>query len=192
MYETENENRKQSETSFDDPPAAELDWDAEIRDDSNGYAPLPDGDYIGRVLTVERDRHNGSPKIPPCPKAVVKLLLQERPGRTREMTMNLFLHSKMEWKLSEFFRSIGQKKYGERLRMDWAAVPGSRIRVHVSTKKSKNAGEEREFTNVDKCYDYDEKSFPADPHWLMAELQREEDTTGFNPFEESEESELPY
>ena len=191
MYETENENSNQA-AAFTDQPAAELDWDAEIRDDSNGYAPLPDGDYIGRVLTVERDRHNGSPKIPPCPKAVVKLLLQAQPGRTREMTMNLFLHSKMEWKLSEFFRAIGQKKHGERLRMDWASVPGSRIRVNVKTTNSKgNDGKERSFTNVDHCYDYDEKSFPSDPHWLMAELQREEDTTGLNPFE-SEEEELPY
>ena len=190
MYE---ENNAFNAAATDTQPAAELDWDAEIKDDSNGFTPLPDGWYIGRVLTVERDRHNGSAKIPPCPKAVVKLLLQARPGKNRTITMNLFLHSNMEWKLSEFFRAIGQKKHGERLRMDWAAVPGSRIRVCVKTKKFKNAdGEEREFTNVDKCDDYDESWFPSDPHWLMAELQREEDTTGFNPFEESEESELPY
>ena len=191
MYETENENKTQIAAAADQP-AGELGWDAQIEDDSNGYAPLPDGDYIGRVLTVERDRHNGSPKIPPCPKAVVKLLLQEKPGKTRELTMNLYLHSKMEWKLSEFFRAVGQKDHGERIRMDWTAVPGSRIRVNVKTTNSKgNDGKERSFTNVDHCYDYDEKSFPSDPHWLMAELQREEDTTGLNPFE-SEEEELPY
>lgn len=191
MYETENENRTQIAAAADQP-AGELGWDAQIEDDSSGYKPLPDGDYIGRVLTVERDRHNGSPKIPPCPKAVVKLLLQEKPGKTRELTMNLYLHSKMEWKLSEFFRAVGQKDHGERIRMDWTAVPGSRIRVNVKTTNSKgNDGKERSFTNVDHCYDYDEKSFPSDPHWLMAELQREEDTTGLNPFE-SEEEELPY
>ena len=192
MYETENENMTQA-AAFADQPAAELDWDAEIKDDSSGFTPLPDGWYIGRVLSVERARHNGSAKLPPCPKAIVKLLLEERPGKTKIITYNLYLHSSVERRLSAFFRAIGQKQKGERIRMDWNSVPGSRIRVYVKTKKFKNAdGEEREFTNVDKCSDYDESWFPSDPHWLMAELQREEDTTGFNPFEESEEGELPY
>ena len=53
-------------------------------------------------------------------------------------------------------------------------------------------GEKCIFSNVVNYSDYADSLFPPDPHWLMAELQREEDTTGFNPFEESEESELPY
>ena len=192
MYETENENMTQA-AAFADQPAAELDWDAEIKDDSNGFTPLPDGWYIGRVLSVERARHNGSEKLPPCPKAIVKLLLEERPGKTRIITHNLYLHSSVERRLSAFFRAIGQKQKGERIRMDWSSVPGSRIRVEVKAKPVVGRdGEKRIFSNVVNYSDYADSLFPPDPHWLMAELQREEDTTGFNPFEESEESELPY
>ena len=191
MYETEENKRTVGETAPGQPDV-ELSWDSQIEDDSNGYKPLPDGNYIGRVKSVERSRHNGSEKIPPCPKAIIKFILQEEPGKTREITENLFIHKKVEWKLSQFFRAIGQKQHGERITMNWAAVPGSRIRVAVKTAPGKGRnGEERMFTNIGRFFDYQESDYPDDPNWLMAELQQEDDTVGLNPFEE-EEGELPY
>ena len=48
----------------------ELDWDDSIEKDSD-YVLLPEGDYEFVVESVERARHPGSDKIPPCNKAIV-------------------------------------------------------------------------------------------------------------------------
>ena len=143
-----------------------LDWDSVIEDDSEGFRLLPEGDYIGRIAWMDKGHHNGSKKIPPCPKAIVNISL-ETPNGITDLTTNLLLHYRMEWKLSEFFRAIGQKKKGERLVMDWNAVQGAPIAVHVRQRTYTNAnGEERTINDIDKFLEFDPSRFPADPNWL--------------------------
>ena len=49
--------------------------------------------------------------------------------------------STMEWKISAFFRSIGLKKHGEKLKMKWNETIGCKGRAHVTkTQGSKNDG----------------------------------------------------
>lgn len=132
----------------------ELGWDDEITNDSS-YVLLEEGDYQFTVTAFERARFPGSAKIPPCNKAVLTLSV-DTPDGSASVKYDLILYSTMEWKLSEFFRAIGQKKHGEPLRPRWNELVGSRGRGHFKprtyTKKDGNTGTAND---VEKFYDYD-------------------------------------
>ena len=126
-----------------------FDWDSAIEDDGQGFVLLEEGDYDFTVTGFERGQHNGSAKVPPCPKALLTLSV-ETPTGVAEIKENLILYKTMEWKLSSFFRSIGMKKHGERLVMDWGRVLGAQGRAHIiqreyvgndgTTKKTNGVG----------------------------------------------------
>lgn len=124
-----------------------LDWDDEIEAEGGQWTLLPEGDYNFRVKSFERAHHAGAGKIPACSKAIVHLEI-DAPEGSAQIDCNLFLYSTMEWKLSEFFRSIGQKQHGERVRMNWSAVSGStgqcKLGVHTFTKKDGTEGKSNE------------------------------------------------
>ena len=87
------------------------------------------------------------------------------------MLDRLKLHKSLEWKLAAFFRSIGLKKHGERLVMDWSKVPGSEGRAHFKPRKYKtDNGEEREANNLAKYLDYDESKMPQLPEVDSSDL----------------------
>ena len=143
----------------------ELDFDGFLENDEPEL--LPEGDYNGIVIKIERGRYNGGQVIPPCAKITVTIRLDTEDG-PRELDTILFLHKKAEKYLSAFFRAIGQKKRGERIRMDWTKVPGSRLRVHVGVRTTKpENGEARKYNNIAGYLDYDPAFFPADPQWLQ-------------------------
>lgn len=108
----------------------ELEWDDVIENDESDYQPLPEGDYKFTVTKFERGRSAGKGKLPACNMAILTLHI-ESPERSTTITENLVLHSSLEWKLSAFFRSIGQKKHGEQLRPRWNEVVGSTGRCHI-------------------------------------------------------------
>ena len=110
-----------------------LNWDDEIVKDSGEFTLLPEGDYTFKVVNFERAWYDGSDKIPPCNKAIITIKI-EAPEGTAELKENLFLTTKTEGLLSAFFASIGQKKKGEPLRMNWNKVIGSTGRVKVGTR----------------------------------------------------------
>lgn len=116
-------------------------WDDTIENDSS-YVLLPEGEYDFVVEKFERGHHAGSAKMPACPKAILTLRVTGSEGSTT-ITENLLLHSKMEWKLCQFFTSIGQRKHGEKMKMDWNRVFGTRGRckVYIDTY-TKNDGTE--------------------------------------------------
>ena len=101
----------------------ELEWNDVIEKDGNEYVLLTEGDYDFTVESFDRGHHNGSDKLPPCNKAMLKLRVESEQG-TAYINHNLFLHTITEGMLSAFFASIGQKRKGEPLRMDWGKVPG--------------------------------------------------------------------
>ncbi len=111
------------------PPTApsalnrEYGWDDAIENDSL-FEVLPEGDYDFRVVKFERARHPGSDKLPPCNKAILTIELSNGTRRTT-IEHHLFLHSKCEGLLCEFFTAIGQRKHGERLVPRWNEVIGS-------------------------------------------------------------------
>jgi hypothetical protein len=111
----------------------ELSWNDAIENDG-GYEPLPEGEYPFTVKLFERGRHTGSEKLPPCNKAVLTILVGNPTERTLEIKHNLFLHSKTEGMLCQFFRAIGARKSGERIVMDWNKVVGAKGRCIVKQK----------------------------------------------------------
>ena len=130
----------------------ELEWNDVIEKDGNEYILLPEGDYDFTVESFDRGRHNGSEKLPPCNKAVLKLRVESEQG-TAYISHNLFLHTVTEGMLSAFFASIGQKRRGEPLRMDWGKVPGSTGRAKIGIHKNQNRdGEDRQSNEVKRFY----------------------------------------
>ena len=129
----------------------EYSWDDEIRSE-DAFTLLDAGDYEFEIVKYERARHEGSEKIPPCNKAVVTFKV----GDTI-LTENFLLCSTLEWKLSQLFLSVGLKRHGEPLRMNWAALPGRRGVCKVIVHKYMKEGSEREINRIDKLYAYDEQ-----------------------------------
>lgn len=134
----------------------ELDWDDTIEKESD-YVILPEGDYDFVVESVERARHPGSEKLPPCNKAIVKMRIDSEYG-TAIINHNLFLHTNTEGMLSAFFTCIGQKKKGEPLRsMNWSSVTGSTGRIHVKPR----VYNENEYNDIKKFYPKETKQYKA-------------------------------
>lgn len=155
-----------------------LDWDDAIENDGQEYVLLPEGDYNFTVANFERGRHPGSAKIPACNKASLTLQVQTKEG-VANIFLDLFLYRTMEWKLSQFFRCIGQKQKGERLVMDWNRVAGSIGRAHIrQSEYTANDGTTKTRNEVDRFYDYDEKNFP-NVHDGFMELPEGEDDLPF-------------
>lgn len=135
----------------------ELQWDDTIEKESSDFVLLPEGDYNFVVDSFERGRHGGSEKLPSCNKAILKLRVESDKG-TALITHNLFLHTKTEGLLSAFFESIGQKKKGEKMVMNWSRVPGAtgRAKVGIHTYENKD-GEERQSNDIKKFYPKEDK-----------------------------------
>ena len=107
-------------------------WDDTIENDSS-YVLLPEGEYDFVVEKFERGHHAGSAKIPTCPKAILTLRVTGAAGSTT-VESHLFLHSNAEWKLCQFFTAIGQRKHGEKMKMDWNRVFGARGRCKIGVR----------------------------------------------------------
>ncbi len=135
----------------------EYGWEDEISEEGGEYTLLPEGDYDFTVLKIERGRHDGSAKIPPCNKAIVTFEIQGEEGKV-EVVENYLLCNKLEWKLSEFFLAVGLKKHGEPLKMNWTKAVGAKGKCRVFINKyTKKDGSEGQSNKIKKLYAYDEQ-----------------------------------
>lgn len=143
-----------------------MDWDDTIENDGKEFVTLDEGDYNFTVTGFERGRFPGSAKIPPCNKAVLTLSV-DTPDGIAITKLDLIMYRTLEWRISSFFRCIGQKKHGERLTMNWSKVVGSkgRARFKPRTYTDKN-GDERQANDIDHFYDYEDKFFPEEQDWV--------------------------
>lgn len=141
----------------------EFSWDDEIEKDGGGYTLLPEGDYDFTVKSFQRGRHGGSAKLPPCNKAELTITIWGKDDSV-DIKHNLFLHSKVEGMLSAFFTAIGQKKPGEKLKMDWNSVVGAKGKCHVYIDKyTGDNGKEFTSNKIKKFYAPDAKVQSASP-----------------------------
>lgn len=122
-------------------------WDDTIENDSE-FVLLPEDTYDFEILGFERKRFEGSTKMSACPKAELSIKLTSEAG-SATVKENLLLNKKVEWKLCQFFTSIGLRKHGEPLRMNWSEVTGRKGKCKVSVNKYTNdKGEEREINRI--------------------------------------------
>ena len=137
----------------------ELNWDDEIQNDSS-FIELPEGDYDFVIDHFERARHAGSDKIPPCNKALVFFRVTGPNGQEATIQEGYILHTKLEWKLSELFCGVGLKKKGEKLKMNWTALPGLKGRAHISLDADPK-DPSKKYNHIKKIYPFEEKKFEA-------------------------------
>jgi len=136
-----------------------MDWNDSIESDGNEYVPIPEGDYNFTVTHLERGRFNGSSKVPPCNKATIHVQVETKDG-VSNVKFDLILYRTLEWRISAFFRCIGQKKQGEKLTMDWTKVVGSKGRAHFKQRSYTNQnGEERLINDIERFIDYNDEFF---------------------------------
>jgi hypothetical protein len=133
-----------------------MDWNDTIQDDGREFIILPEGDYYFTVTDFERARFPGSAKIPACNKATLSLDIDNDKG-IATARVDLILYRTLEWRIASFFRSIGMKKHGEQVVMDWTKVVGARGKAHIKPRSytGKN-GEERQANNVENFIDCDD------------------------------------
>ena len=134
---------------------SEFTWDDTIENEGSEFTLLPEGVYRFTVEKFERGRSSGKGKIPACNMALLTLRVSDVAGKScAAIEDSLLLHTKMEWKLCQFFLAIGQKKHDEPLRMNWQTVPGSTgwCKVEVETWTG-NDGKERQSNRITRYID---------------------------------------
>ena len=127
----------------------ELGWNDEIQNDGQDFVLLEPGRYPFRVQKMERKRTSGEGKLPPCNMAALELKINNQ----CVVNEKLVLHSSMEWKLCSFFKSIGQRKHGEKQTMDWGKVVGSTGMAEIGIREYVKDGEKRKINQVAKFID---------------------------------------
>src|SRR5690625_4314081 len=134
----------------------ELSWDDEIEESGGNFTLLPEGDYNFVVEKFERGRHQGSANLPSCNMALLTLKIDGGQHGQATVIHRLYLHSKTEGFLSNFFEAIGQKKEGERVKMNWNAVLGAKGRCKLEVNSYTKNGEERQNNQVKTFLPYDQ------------------------------------
>lgn len=138
----------------------EIGWEDEIENDGKEFIVLPEGDYDFEVIGFERGRFPGSAKLPACNKAVLKLVVHTDKGDTY-ITQDLIMFSTLDWKISEFLVSIGQKKKGEKVKPNWNAMVGAtgRAKIKVRHWENKEKGTSGDSNDIEKFYPKEELPF---------------------------------
>lgn len=134
-----------------------MDWDSPINpgaiNEDGGFKPLAPGEYDFRILSMKRERFNGSEKMKPCPMANLELAVFDADGHDHKVLCSLFLNDKMAWKMLQFFVCIGQRQKGskEMFLPNWSQVPGSTGRCKITSRKyTGKDGSEKTASEVDR------------------------------------------
>ncbi len=144
-----------------------MDWDSVIESDGQQFIILDEGDYDFTVTNFERGRYPGSAKLPPCNKASVTLTVTLPNGQTAVCRDDMILYRTLEWKISSFFRAIGQKKSGESMAMNWSKVMGAHGRAHFKPRTYESGGQQHITNSVERYYDA-----PCQPDsWVQSAAQ---------------------
>lgn len=155
--------------SYENNQPHEYGWNDEIENDSS-FVLLPEGEYNFRVTGFERGVHEPKEggKLPRCPKADLTLEVDDGNGNTATIYDTLYLHSKCEGQLCAFFTAIGQRKKGERIRMNWGAVLGAagRAKIYVDKYNGKEKNKVKRYLEPEEA-----------PEWV-AEAQTAPQTSG--------------
>jgi hypothetical protein len=150
----------------------ELGWDEEIETPDEGdFVVFPNGIYPFVIHHIERGRHTGSTKLPPCNMVTVHIEFDggELLG-TNTVKHKLFLHTKTTGLLSQYFRGTGLRKHGDPLVLDWNATVGKRGYAQLGIREY----EGKEYQDIKKFID------PED--WPTPPMQTQQPANPDAPF----------
>ena len=141
----------------------EIGWDESVENEGTDYEPLPSGIYDFTVVSMERGRFAGSEKMAACNSANLNMVVKDADGNERHVFDTLYLNTKAEWRLSQFFIAVGQKKKGEKLNPNWSAVPGStgKLNLYINEYTDKKTGQKKRNNKIDSYLPPEQKSFKA-------------------------------
>jgi hypothetical protein len=123
-----------------------LGWDDEGQVQESSYDVLPEGEYTYEVVNFKREHFGGSAKMSACPVAALQLKCTNvENGMTVTGFCRLYLNSKVQWRISNFFKSCGlldpNAAEGASMPMSlFGQVVGCTGRVKVKVTKSTNNG----------------------------------------------------
>lgn len=132
-----------------------LDWDvceADPDDGSHGGRTLlPEGFYPFRVERMERERYQGSQKMPQCPMAKLTLAVAGTDGRETAVQQRLYITRNQLWKVSRFMESVGRgRNEAGKVIIDWGGIEGMggfvKLKVRSYTGRD---GQERQTNDVE-------------------------------------------
>lgn len=139
----------------------ELSWDSEITKEAEEFELLPTGIYNFEIESMERGRFAGSEKMSACNTANLTIKVDNGAGNKGKVFDTLYLNSKAEWRLSQFFAAIGQKKKGEALKPNWNAVPLAKGKLKLSVNEYKKDGETKQNNRVTEYITEESKAYTA-------------------------------
>lgn len=132
-----------------------LDWDvceADPDDGSHGgWTLLPEGFYPFRVEKMERERYQGSQKMPQCPMAKLTLSVTGADGRETAVQQRLYITRNQLWKVSRFMESVGRgRNEAGKVIIDWGGIEGSTgwVKLKVRSYTGRD-GQERQTNDVE-------------------------------------------
>ena len=107
-----------------------LDWDVCEADPDDGqhggWTLLPEGFYPFRVERMERERYQGSQKMPQCPMAKLTLSVTGADGRDTTVQQRLYITRNQLWKVSRFMEAVGRGRNGAgKVIIDWGGIEGT-------------------------------------------------------------------
>ena len=126
----------------------ELGWDDVIENDGPQYELLPEGEYDFVVTGFERKRYAGGAKLPACPMAELKILVTAPDNKQTIVNHRLYLHTRTEGLVCAFFTAIGERKHGEKLRMNWAHVIDGRGRCKLGIREGTGKYEGQQYNEI--------------------------------------------
>lgn len=115
-----------------------ISWDGSFDAEESQFVLLPEGKYPFQVTGMERKNYEGkSEKIPNgCPYAEVSVNLFSQDGKSTTVKERLYLLKKFQWKLTQFFISIGQPVVvGQPFKPNWSTVIGSKSEAEVTVNQ---------------------------------------------------------
>lgn len=132
-----------------------LDWDVCEADPDDGHhggwALLPEGFYPFRVERMERERYQGSQKMPQCPMAKLTLAVAGTDGSETQVQQRLYITRNQLWKVSRFMESVGRGRNADgKVIIDWGGIEGMggfvKLKVRSYTGRD---GQERQTNDVE-------------------------------------------
>ncbi|GBG94952.1 hypothetical protein LFYK43_14110 [Ligilactobacillus salitolerans] len=149
-------------------------WGDSFTAEENEFTLISPGNYPFTVKSMDRKIYDGSGKIPNgTPYAEVKCEVTGPEGTT-SIIERLYLLKRMQWKLTQFFQSIGQPVVvGQPFQPNWNTVVGSQgiaeVEVNEYNDKNGNAQKNNRIKNFLKPGEGTQG--PAEPVQQMSQQQ---------------------